>query len=221
MNNTYVTGFKKAIPIMIGYTPLGIAFGAIAHAKGFNIFEIFLMSLTIFSGSGQFIAVGLLASGVNLVNILLTVFLVNSRYFLFAMSLTQKIVKLSWLQRLIAPQGITDETYLTTILHDDEVTAKLWFSISIFSHVAWITASVVGGLIGENLGPAKDLGLDFALHAMFIALTILVVKSRKDVLIGLIAAGTSLLLFIFGYQQIYIIVATFIAASFGMVIKNG
>ena len=205
---------------MIGYTPLGIAFGAIAQAKGFNIFEIFLMSLTIFSGSAQFIAVGLLASGVNLLNIMLTVFLVNTRYFLFAMSLSQKIRKLTWVQRLFAPQGITDETYLTAILSDEEVTPKLWFSISMFSHLAWITASVLGGLVGEKLGSAKDMGLDFALYAMFIALTILVVKTKKDVLIGLIAAGTSLLLFLLGFQQIYILAATFIAASLGMVIAE-
>ena len=217
MNKDVTEGFKNALPIMLGYTPLGIAFGAVAQTQGFNILEVFLMSLTIFSGSGQFIAVSLLASGVNFITVLITVTLINSRYFLFSMSLSQKFKNMPIYIKLLAPQGITDETYLSAIVKEENVTPSLWFSLSMFSHFAWVSATVIGSLIGSKLGPTKALGLDFALPAMFIALTVLVIKNTKDAIIGAFASLVAVILVSFNYKDIYILAATFVAATIGTV----
>lgn len=216
LKNEIVLGFKKALPIMFGYTPLGIAFGAIAQTNGISVFEVLLMSLVIFSGSGQFIAVSLLVAGVNIYTVLITVTLINSRYFLFSMSLSQKINNLSHLQKFLAPQGITDETYLAAMIHDDKVSPTVWFSLSGFSHFAWIIATIIGAVLGSKLGPTKALGLDFALPAMFIALAIMVIKKQKDVFVGALAGIIALILMLMGQKEIYILAATFVAASVGM-----
>lgn len=217
MKNDISMGFKNALPIMIGYTPLGVAFGAIAQTQGFNALEVFLMSLTIFSGSGQFIAVSLLTAGVNFITVLVTVTLINSRYFLFGMSLSQKFKNLPHYIRVFAPQGITDETYLAAIVREEAISPSYWFSLSMFSHFAWVSATVIGALLGSRLGSTKALGLDFALPAMFIALAVLVIKTKKDAIIGIIASLAALAIVLLGYKEIYILAATFIAATLGMV----
>lgn len=213
---------KKAAPICLGYFPLGLAFGVIAQDAGISVLEVGLMSVMVFSGSGQFIAVALLSLGVSFWSIILTVMLVNARYMLFSATLSQYVKKLSnWVVGLIAT-GLTDETFVvaTTYFKEHPVDKKTWLSLNLTSHLAWISSTMLGAAIGNFIPNMEKLGLNFALPAMFIALFFMTAENNRAVLVGIFAGFLSVLLLQIGVSDANVILATVMAATLGVIVKQ-
>lgn len=214
------SGVKKSIPIVLGYTPLGIAFGIIAHKEGLSVLQTGLMSLMVLSGSGQFIAVALLASGASIYTILLTTFLVNSRYLLFSASLANHVKKLpTWIQIILA-FGITDETYAVNISHleENEANSGFMLGVNLPAHLSWIINSIIGATLGTLFTNIDKYGLNFALPAMFIALLVMLIKDKLTLYIAIFAAILSTIIFALTHNNSNVLIATFIAATVGTVI---
>ena len=99
-------GAAAGWPICLGYAPIGLAFGVLAQKAGLNLFEIAMMSVIVFAGSAQFIAVSMLASGVGAAAIIFTTFMVNLRHLLMSMSLSVFLGKASRLKLTFFSYGI-------------------------------------------------------------------------------------------------------------------
>ena len=104
-------GFRAAWPICLGYFPIGLAFGVLAQKAGIGPLGVGLMSLLVFAGSAQFIAVSMLAQTAALTSIVLTTFLVNLRHLLMSSALSVYLRHSSWRFLCLFSHGITDESF--------------------------------------------------------------------------------------------------------------
>ena len=217
---SFFEGAKKSVPIMVGYMPLGLAFGVIAREKGLTVIQTALMSLTSFTGSGQFIAVGLLGAGVGIPAILLTNFLVNLRYLLFSASMAPVVRKLPSLVQAVLAFGITDETFAVNMAEFDrkEADRDFMLGVNIFSHLSWTVNSAIGAAVGNLIPNIDRFGVNFALPAMFIALLIWQVKDRNTLWVAVISGLVSTVLTMFTRNSANIIAATVIAATIGVIL---
>lgn len=217
---SFFEGAKKAAPIMLGYTPLGIAFGVIARQKGLSVLQTALMSLTAFTGSGQFIATGMLGAGAGISAILVTNFLVNLRYLLFSASMAPFVRKMPVSVQALLAFGITDETFAVNMTEFDrrEPDQHFMLGVNIFAHISWITNSAIGAAVGNMIPDINRYGVNFALTGMFIALLVLQVKNRRILQVAIISSIISVILAMVMNNGSNVIIATIIAATMGVVL---
>jgi 4-azaleucine resistance transporter AzlC len=122
---------KDAIPIVIGYLPMGTAYGVIARQAGLSFFESILMSILVFAGASQFIGVGLLAAGAGFIEVVLTTFFINLRHILMSASLAPYLKKARSSLLPVLAFGVTDETYAVSITRFREEKANQWYMLSL------------------------------------------------------------------------------------------
>ncbi len=215
-------GIKAAMPVVMGYLPIGMAFGVLAAQAGLAVGEVFLMSLIVYAGSSQFIAVGLLLAGASPWTIIAATFLVNSRHILMSASLAPYLKGNTAGTLSIISFGVTDETYGVAIGAAESYRRSpsfLW-GLNTTSHFTWVISTTVGSAAGSIIANPEVLGLDFALPAMFIGL---LVGQLKDGLSGIIAGLAALLAIMFKIfipGNWYIILAALITATIGVVIET-
>lgn len=227
MQNEYIKGMKGAVPIMLGYLPIGFAFGVLATQQGLSIFDIFCMSLFVYAGSAQFIGAAMISSGATVASIIFTTFLVNLRHLLMSASYSPYLKHLKASTQALISYGITDETYAVGISHAEETAShgsevcspKYFAGLHITSQSVWIISTVLGGFLGNLIPDPARWGIDFALSAMFIGLLLMQMKNRKDLLVSICAGGLSLLLAMGGIGSWNIIIATLVAATIGVSIE--
>ena len=211
-------GLIAAWPICLGYIPLGLAFGVIAQKAGLHPLEIGFMSLLVFAGSSQFIAVSMLSSGAGAVSIILTTFVVNLRHLLMSSALA---LHLGSVRKRILPlfaYGVTDESFAVNLskFRSGNWDIKQGFVVNHTSNVTWVTSTVIGGYGGQFIS-AKAFGIDYALIAMFIGLLILQLKGRKYVITAAIAGASAIVLSLMLPGNLYIVLASILAAILGVV----
>lgn len=221
MTNDYRKGVKGAVPIVLGYLPIGFAFGVLAIQQGLTVPDIFLMSLFVYAGSAQFIAAAMLATGADAASIIMTTFLVNLRHLLMSASLSPYLKHIPSPIQALLSYGLTDETYAVgiTAVRQETLSARYFAGLHITSQAGWIISTVVGGMMGNLIPDPTRLGIDFALSAMFIGLLLMQIKDKKDILVAACAGGISLLLAM-GFQGNWnIIIATVVAATIGVSVE--
>jgi 4-azaleucine resistance transporter AzlC len=184
--------FKEAvrgtIPVMFGYVPIGIAFGFLLTQSGYFWLYAVLMSIVIYSGATQFLAIGFFVNHAAMIEIAVTTLLLNLRHSFFGLSLIRKFSGVSRVKPYLI-FALTDETYaLLTSMDEPEQQSKAryYFFISLLNHLYWIIGTLIGALIGQVI--KTDLrGMDFALTALFVVLVIeqyRKVRSLRPFLIG-------------------------------------
>jgi 4-azaleucine resistance transporter AzlC len=165
--------FQKTIPVMFGYIPLGIAFGFLLAQAGYFWLYAVLMSVVIYSGATQFLAIGLFINHAALIEIAVTTLLLNLRHSFFGLSLIRKFSGISSVKPYLI-FALTDETYALLTAMDEpsqQSKARCYFFISLLNHLYWITGTLIGALLGQAL--KTDLkGMEFALTALFVVLAI-------------------------------------------------
>lgn len=211
-------GIKRALPIILGYVPIGFAYGVLAGKSGISDTNALLMSLIVFAGSAQFIAVGLFASGTGVAAIILTTFVVNLRHMLMAASLAPYLS--GWKKRYLALFSfeLTDETFA---LHSSQATrlehCRLEaLALNLTAQTSWVVGTLLGLFASGLIGDVKPLGLDYALSAMFIGLLVSQCEDFIKVFTAIFAGILATVLLLLGVEQFYIIVATVLAATFGL-----
>ncbi len=209
---------KRAMPIVLGYVPIGFAYGVLAGKSGLSETNTILMSLIVFAGSAQFIAVGLFASGTGAAAVILTTFVVNLRHMLMAASLAPYLT--GWKKRYLAffSFELTDETFAlhSTATNDLSECRLEALSLNITAQVSWVLGTILGIVASGLIGDIKPLGLDYALAAMFIGLLVAQCKCPVRVITAILSGGIATLLYLAGWHQFYIIVATVVAATLGL-----
>lgn len=194
----FLAGMRDMTPLIIGGIPFGIIFGALAVTSGLSPWTALAMSLFVFAGSAQFIAVGLVAGGASVPVIILTTFMVNLRHALYSASLAPYVRHLP--QRWLVPLGatLTDESFLVTIRHyeaNGEPVNKHWYFLgaNLGMYIPWQISTLAGILFGAIIPDPSRFGLDFAMSATFIGMLVPTIKGRP-VLLAVVVAGVTAVL---------------------------
>jgi 4-azaleucine resistance transporter AzlC len=175
--------FKYSIPVLLGYLAIGMAFGLLMAGAGYPWWLSLVMSLVMYAGAGQYIAVGLFAAGTSLWEAVLVQLVVNARHMAYGLSMMKQFQK-AGPYRFYLIFGLTDETFaLLSSLPAETVTgeaageatglerAQFMFFVSLLDHIYWISGSMIGAVAGSFLPFSTD-GIGFALTALFIVLMI-------------------------------------------------
>ncbi len=225
MNNNkkqiFLDGVRAGLPICLGYIPIGLAFGVIAQKAGLAPLEIALMSILVFAGSSQFIAVSMIFSNAEILSIILTTFMVNLRHFLMSSSLSRFSgnKKAGFLS--IFSYGITDESFAVNLVkfHQDAWDMNRALVVNQSANLVWIISTVAGGY-GSRFIPEKAFGLDYALSAMFICLLVFQLRGFRYIITAVCAAVTAIILSLLIPGNSYIVIASMISATLGVFIKS-
>lgn len=221
-NNRFWKGVRQALPIVLGYIPVGFAYGVLAQKSGLSLFNCVAMSVIVFAGSAQLIGAGLFGAAASPFTLIFTTFVVNLRHLLMSAALAPKLK--GWKKWQIALFGyeLTDETFaLHTMRMAREAPPKIeTFAVNITSQSSWVTGSLLGYLAGGQLTDVRPVGLDFALPAMFIALLVPQIVKPVYLMMALLAAVISVTLYLLGFSQSHVIIATVVAATAGVGVEQ-
>ncbi|HWI65753.1 MAG TPA: AzlC family ABC transporter permease [Symbiobacteriaceae bacterium] len=222
---TMLDGIRAAIPVVLGYVPIGFAFGVLARSTGLSVAETGLMSLLVYAGASQFIGTGLLAAGIAAPSIIATTFLVNLRHLLMSTALVPSMRENQGWQNSLLAYGITDETFAvnTAILQGRPASPRFVAGLHVTAQSSWVIASVVGALAGHLVGDTNALGLDFALPAMYVGLLMPNLRGEDRtarlgaaLVAAVLCAGMAVL---FPSSSWGIILATVVAATVGVMFQ--
>lgn len=192
--------FKASVPVMMGYIVLGIAFGMLLESKGYNWIYALLMSVFIYAGSMQFVAINLLATGASLLNAAVMTLLINARHLVYGLSMIKKFENMGALKPYMI-FSLTDETYSLLVGSEtpEGCDEKYYlFFIALFDHCYWVLGSLAGALLGTLL-TINTTGLDFAMTALFVVIVLEQFLTSKKHIYTYLGFGMSIVcLIIFG-----------------------
>ena len=173
MKKTMQEAFIASIPVMMGYIVLGMAFGMLLESEGYSFLYALAMSVFIYAGSMQFVAINLLTSGATVINTIIMTLLINARHLVYGLSMIKKFEDMGKLKPYMI-FSLTDETYslLVSAKTPEGCSQKYYlFFISLFDQCYWILGSLAGSIIGSLL-TINTTGLDFAMTALFIVIVL-------------------------------------------------
>jgi 4-azaleucine resistance transporter AzlC len=184
--------------MLVGAAPFGVIFGTLAIGSGLPVWLTLGMSLLVFGGSSQFVAVSLIGSGTALPVIWLTTFVVNLRHALYSASLLPYARALPARWRWALAFWLTDETFAVVenqLRHHADVRdgAWYWLGSSLAMYFNWQVWTVVGVVLGQSIAMLATLGLDFAMVATFAAIVALQLRARPVLFAALVAGVVALL----------------------------
>lgn len=191
--------FPHTIPVMAGYVCIGIAFGLMLRGAGYGVLWAAGMSLFVYTGAGQIMAVPLLAAGATLGRVALLTAVIDLRHLVYGLSMLDKFKSLPWRRKLYLIFALSDETYalLTGVQPPEGVDAgRFYTAIAALDQCYWVVGSVLGSLCGSLL-TADLTGVDFAMTALFLAILTEQWRektNRLPALLGLGVTGLSLAL---------------------------
>lgn len=199
----YKEAFKKAfpytIPVLTGYLFIGIAFGVMYAEKGYSAWWAVLMSVLVYAGSGQYLAVQFFVPGISFFQVIFMTLMVNIRHIFYGLSLLEKFNKMGK-KRWYMIFGLTDETYsllCTTKVPEGVDEEKFLFAIALLDQCYWIIGSYIGGVL-KSLLPFHAEGIEFAMTALFVVIFVeqwMEKKNRIPAVIGVISALLCLQIF--------------------------
>ena len=190
----FKTALKVSIPVMMGYCVLGFAFGLLITSLDYPWYLALLMSVFIYAGALQFLAIGFFSSKLGLLDIFITSIFVNIRQSFYGLSMLKKFKKSGKLKPYLI-FGLTDETYalLTSIKDDEQLKKKYYyFYLCGLNQFYWVIGTLLGAIFGTNIS-FDTKGLDFSLTALFVILAIEQYKTNKNITPFVIGAVTSIL----------------------------
>ena len=182
----FLKGMKSAVGIAIGYITVGVTYGILAKTGGLSFIETVSMSALVYAGSSQFVALNLMAMGVNPGQMVFAIFMVNIRHFLMSTSLSEKLGDHRRFLQALYSFGITDETFAVSSVKQEEVTPSFMFGLTFLAYLSWVASSGIGFILGRGIPSLLRQGMSIALYALLIGL--LVPSIRKDKSVFLIAA---------------------------------
>jgi 4-azaleucine resistance transporter AzlC len=191
--------FPHTIPILAGFGFLGLTFGILMSAAGFSFFYPMLMSLLIFGGSIQFVAVGLMTASFAPAETLALALMINARHIFYGISMLDRYKGMGW-KKFYLIFGLCDETF--SINYTAEIPSgvdkgKFYFCVTLLNHLYWVVGSTVGGIFG-TLIPFSTDGIDFVMTAMFVVIFMeqwIKEKNHIPSILGIILSLSCLLLF--------------------------
>jgi 4-azaleucine resistance transporter AzlC len=215
------SGLAAAWPICFGYFPIGMALGVLGQQTGLAPLWIGLMSVLVFAGSAQFIAVALLDGGASAATVVLTTFVVNFRHVLMSSALAVPLRGTGRAFLCLFAYGITDESFAVNMTRFRQGAWDRWRALVVHhaANLAWVVATTAGAAVGTLIPPGA-FGIDYALPGMFIALLALQLHGRAFVATGLLAALAAVAWKLLIPGDSYIVGAAVIAATGGYFLRR-
>lgn len=196
--NSFVKGIKDGLPICFGYLSVAFAFGIFAVSNGFSIFEAVIISMTNVTSAGQLAGVPIIAAGGTLFELALSQFIINLRYALMSVSLSQKLGKtVSFADRFIIAFVNTDEVFAVSSSQKGNVGRNYMFGLILTPFLGWSMGTLLGAVAGDVLPSVVTASLGIAIYAMFVA--IVIPPSKKCKATALCASFAILIGCIFRY----------------------
>jgi len=161
----WAEGFKRSLPVAMGYLPAGIAFGVLAQVAGIPVWATIMLSVVLYAGAAQYACLPMLSAGLPIGNIATNIAAINLRHVFYAMPLLQSLPH-NKLAKTYCLFALTDETFSVMTSLPQQSRQALMLPISLFNQMWWVVAGAIGVLIGSTL---SDLipHLDFALVCLF------------------------------------------------------
>lgn len=187
--NEFTQGLKDGFPICLGYFSVSVAFGMTTVLAGMPLWAAVLISLTNLTSAGQFAGANLMIAGGNMIELGLTTLVINIRYFLMSLSVSQKVErKMSMKERLAVSFGITDEIFAVSMQHKGELSTPYMAGLIITPVLGWTGGTLAGGIATSFMPEALSSALGIALYGMFIAVIIPPAREERSVLFTVILA---------------------------------
>jgi len=174
----YRDGARRIAPIAVAAFAFAFSFCVLAPASGIDSVEAIFMSATTFAGSAQFAAASILGVGGGIASAIVAATLLNARYAPISVSVAPIFVG-GRLRRLLESQLIVDESWAMSRGPDGRYDRRLLVGAGLVLYVCWVGGTVVGAIAGEALGEPASLGLDAAFPALFLAILVTQVHSRR------------------------------------------
>lgn len=172
-HNGFRAGLRDGLPIALGYFPVSFAFGIQAVGMGIPAFHAVLISLTNLTSAGQFAGLGIIASGAGLLEMALTQLVINLRYALMSLSLSQKLAPtVTLLERCAVAFGNTDEIFAVASSKPGSLGARYLYGLILGPVIGWTGGTLTGAVAGGLLPAMVQSALGVALYGMFIAIVV-------------------------------------------------
>lgn len=193
MQKSFFKGLSHGIPICLGYFSVSFGFGILAVKSGLQAIDAILISLTNLTSAGQAAGVGIIAAAGTLIEMAATQFIINLRYSLMGLTLSQKLSdKFTTIHRLIASFGITDEIFAVAVSQKEKLVPTYMYGLILISAAGWVGGTAAGAIAGLALPASLTAAMGILLYGMFIAIIVPAArKCKKDLIVILLAAAFS------------------------------
>lgn len=216
----FSTGVMSALFFLIEFLPVGILFGAMSLDTGLSPLATIGMSSLVFAGASQFLALTLLNTGATAGTIILGVFIINLRHILMSSYIASAIPKKNVLHRIITGGTVTDEGFALTsqriAVTNNKISAWYVLGVNISLYLQWQFSTLTGIYLGNIIPGMKDMGIEAALYALFMAIVVLSISRRTDVFLALTAAAIAVFLTLNGYGSSAVVTASLISSLLGL-----
>ena len=209
---SFMYGLKCGIPIALGYLSVSFGFGISAIANKNTVLSAVIMSLSCLTGTGQVAALAVISSCGSLWEMALTQFVINIRYSLMSISLSQKMDKsFTILNRFAVSFGVTDEIFAVASSQKGEIGKRFMYGLMLLPYLGWATGTLIGASAGQILPDNLKYALGIMIYAMLIAIIIPAAKNDKYItIVSILAAAISCLIW-------YIPALSFISGGFSII----
>lgn len=199
LKKAFTAAFPQTIPILTGFLFLGLTYGIYMNVSGFSFIYPMIMSLTVFAGSVEFVAVNLLLGAFSPVQALIITLILNARHLFYGISMLDKYSG-TGLKKIYLIFGMCDESFsinYTAQIPDGVDKGWFMFFVTILNHMYWFVGATLGGLFGSVLSFNTN-GLEFVMTAMFVVIFLeqwLKDKNHTNSIIGIAASVVCLAIF--------------------------
>ena len=199
MLGAFRAALPRTLPVLAGYLVLGVAFGLLLNSIGLGVFWAAAMSILVYAGSAQFLAVSLIGASASLPQVALLTFLLNFRHFFYGLSMVSRYQGVGK-RKLFLAFALSDETYaiLAGALPPAQVDpADYYFAVSLLDQCYWVAGSLIGATVGQLI-TFETTRVDFAMTALFVVLAVEQWKSARrhaPALFGVCCGVVCLLIF--------------------------
>lgn len=185
----YFSGVRDGLPIGMGYFSVSIGFGTLAAAQGMRVTEAALISASNLTSAGQFAGLMVILAGAGLFEMILTQVIINSRYALMSLALSQRMgEKIGLLPRLLIAFINTDEIFAVAMGRREALTVPYMLGLGLLPCIGWTGGTVVGAIAGTMLPENIRTALGVMLYGMFVAVVVPPAKKQRPVLAAVAVA---------------------------------
>lgn len=211
----FLRGVKGSSPITLGYIPIAMAFGLLARNGGISLLETGLLSLLVYAGASQFMALDLIAAGASNPSIILATLLLNLRHMVMSASLSRD---LGPVDRGLIPFiafGITDESFSYLSFNKEKLSPSFALGVNLAGYIVWCLATILGYQVGNLIPTNLQLSLGIGLYAMFAGLLTPQVRGGGWRLMTVLVAGISytIIHYLSIFSKEWIVVGTIVISS--------
>ena len=203
MNSLFKKGLYHGIPIALGYLSVSFGFGIMSVRLGIGVLETVIISLTNLTSAGQAAGVGIIAAGGGLIEMAMTQLVINLRYALMALSLSQKLdEKFNTPRRMLVAFGITDEIFAVSSVQSGKIQPIYMYGLILISAAGWSIGTLLGAAAGSVLPEAITDAMGLVLYGMFLAIIIPPARESRSVLAAVIIAAVFSIAFYYFFTAV-------------------